>query len=846
MNPGSQFPSISYSGRCLNLKLARWLACCLIACVSTNRQPVPARRADAPFHAKRDSQFSFAGPMQEAFTLFRSGRYQDALAKFQSIREIAQRRGDLDYVARATADMGACQFALHQYPLALRSFQTARALALVAGDKSGAAVFEGNIASLYMELGNLDAAAEWMKDSLREVSGRDRVDQLAKLQIQMATLLARQRKTEAWDYFRQGMERADRAGDMELYANAWNRIGEEYLKQADPDEGIANANQGDRKQLLDCAEAALLEAYRVRKLNRLPLDTSYRNLGRLRLAQGDLASANALLDRAVELAERPQGVLPSWDLYYQRGLARLRQNHPAAALHDLRVAVKLGRTWRWSAPADQAASIGTEGWLDKVYSALIEAGNRLYQQTGNAALARETFEAAEENRAGSLRTLASRTNPATMPAGFWEALVDLQRAEVQALRSGGGETQQALASAHARLVSLEASLGPEWHPLQGGLLERTRRALRPDTAWFSFHLGEPDSWLWALDSDGLTLYRLPARSRIQIQIQAVGDAIRENRASADPVSETLYRTLFGQVAPRFRRKPRWLLALDRELFEVPIAALRDGGRYLVETHTTAVIPGAGYWLDAAERRRAPASPSLFVGIGDPIYNTADERLPVPPVVRHASMLPFEVAKRSSNTGGSLMLPRLVASAAELDACARAWKGDHILLEGEHASRRELVAEIAQEPAVLHFATHFLEFPGKQADSGIALGLTSGKEIDLLTPEEIVHWPVRAGLVVLSGCHSAAGAVLPGTGLLGLTRAFLAAGAGAVVSSRWATPDDDGALFAVFYGSLRSQWRTRNSTDAAGALREAQLATIRSGGERARPRYWSAFFLVGDL
>ena len=785
--------------------------------------------------------------MQEAFTLFRSGRYQDALAKFQAIREIAQRREDPDYVARATADMGACQFALHQYEPALRSFQTARKLALAAGDTGVAAVFEGNIASLYTEMGNLDAAAEWTKDSLRRVSGRDRAEHLPKLQIQMATLLARQKKREAWDYFRQGMEGADRAGDMELYAFAWNRIGEEYLKQADPDDQvIANDDQGERKQLLERADAALLEAYRVRKLYRLPLDTSYRNLGRLRLAEGDLASANALLDRAVELAERPQGVLPSWDLYYQRGLARLRQNHPAAALVDLRVAVKLGQTWRWSTPADQAASIGTEGWLDKVYSALIEAGNRLYQQTGDAALPRETFEATEENRAGSLRTLARRTNPAALPAGFWEALGDLQRAEVQALRSGGGETPQALASAHARLVSLEASLDPEWHPLPGGLLERTRHALRPDTAWFSFHLGEANSWLWALDGQELALYRLPARSQIQSQIQAVGEAIREDRASADRTAETLYRTLFGQVAPRFRRKPRWLLALDRELFEVPIAALRDGGRYLVETHTTAVIPGAGYWLDAAERRRAPASPSLFVGIGDPIYNTADERLPVPPVVRHASMLPFEVAKRSSNTGGSLMLPRLVASAAELDACARAWKGDHILLEGEHASRRELVAEIAQEPAVLHFATHFLEFPGKQADSGIALGLTSGKEIDLLTPEEIVHWPVRAGLVVLSGCHSAAGAVLPGTGLLGLTRAFLAAGAGAVVSSRWATPDDDGALFAVFYGSLRSQWRTRNSTDAAGALREAQLATIRSGGERARPRYWSAFFLVGDL
>ncbi len=263
----------------------------------------------------------------------------------------------------------------------------------------------------------------------------------------------------------------------------------------------------------------------------------------------------------------------------------------------------------------------------------------------------------------------------------------------------------------------------------------------------------------------------------------------------------------------------------------------------MEGHITEVIPGAGYWLDVAERRRAPASPSLFVGIGDPIYNTADARRAAPAPVRHAALFPFDlVGEAHASSAGAWMLPRLVASAAELDACARAWKGDRILLEGARASRQDLVPELQREPAVVHFATHFLEFPGKEADSAIALGLTGANQIDLLTPEEIAHRTVRAGLVVLSGCHSAAGAVLPGTGLLGLTRAFLAAGAGAVVSSRWATPDDDGALFAALYANLGPQ----APSDAGRALRAAQLSMIRSGGRRARPNYWGAYFLVGNL
>jgi CHAT domain-containing protein len=643
------------------------------------------------------------------------------------------------------------------------------------------------------------------------------------------------------------MEGADRAGDLDLYAIAWDRVGEEYLKEADPEEDeIAGLDEGARKRALDSAEAALLEAYRVRKLHHLALfDVSYRNLGRLRLAQGDLASAAVLLDRAVELAERPQGTLPTWDVYYRRGLVRLRQGGPRKALEDLRVAVKLGRAWRWSAPPDQAARIGTEGWLNKVHSALIEAGNRLYLETGDGALARETFEAAEENRASSLRSLVGR-NPDELPASFWEALGGLQRAEVQALRGGGGG-QDTLETAHARLVSLEASLGPAYQPLPGGLLDSTRRALGPDTAWFSFHLGDSNSWLWAVDQEGLALYRLPPRERIEAEIRTATTAIREDLPTADAAGEALYLTLFGDLAPRFRSKSRWLLALDRELFEAPLAALREsaGGRmrYLVEGHITEVIPGAGYWLDSAERRRKTASASLFLGIGDPIYNTADARLAMAPQIRNAAMLPFELPRTArGNQAPLLMLPRLVASASELDACARVWKGDHILLKGPAASRRELAAQLQREPAVVHFATHFLEFPGKQADSAIALGLTAATEIDLLTPEEIAHWTVRAGLVVLSGCHSAAGAVLPGTGLLGLTRAFLAAGAGAVVSSRWATPDDDGALFAALYANLGAQ----APANAGRALRAAQLSMIRSGGRRARPRYWSAYFLVGNL
>jgi CHAT domain-containing protein len=185
------------------------------------------------------------------------------------------------------------------------------------------------------------------------------------------------------------------------------------------------------------------------------------------------------------------------------------------------------------------------------------------------------------------------------------------------------------------------------------------------------------------------------------------------------------------------------------------------------------------------------------------------------------------------------LPRLVSSASELDVSARAWNGAHVLLEGSSASRAALAASLALNPAVIHFATHFVESPGPNPHAAIVLSLNSNGEAETLEPAEIAGWRVNAGLVVLSGCNSSAGAVLPGSGRLGLTRAWLAAGAHKVLASHWEVPDDSGPLFAAFYRHLGALGQTPSS-----ALRSAQMEMAESGSWRANPRYWAAYFVMG--
>jgi CHAT domain-containing protein len=303
--------------------------------------------------------------------------------------------------------------------------------------------------------------------------------------------------------------------------------------------------------------------------------------------------------------------------------------------------------------------------------------------------------------------------------------------------------------------------------------------------------------------------------------------------------------LFGQLAPRFQRKTRWLVALDRGStladsqarfaagglpFASPLSALPDLSRkpaaYLAEHHIIEMIPGAGYWLDSRTQPRAAPAP-VFVGIGDAVYNTADPRLPALPAGAKPPSKP------------PLMLSRLVGSGAEIDACARNWHGEQVLLKGVAASRAGLAEQLRRNPAVIHLATHVLESPERYGL--IALSLTAQRESELLPPYEIAGWRTNAGLVVMSGCHSASGTELPGTGLLGLTRAWLIAGARSVIASNWPVADDSGALFGALYRNLSADSRTPPAT----ALRAAQLEMIRSGGWRAKPSYWGAYFVMGS-
>jgi CHAT domain-containing protein len=139
--------------------------------------------------------------------------------------------------------------------------------------------------------------------------------------------------------------------------------------------------------------------------------------------------------------------------------------------------------------------------------------------------------------------------------------------------------------------------------------------------------------------------------------------------------------------------------------------------------------------------------------------------------------------------------------------------------------------------VIHLATHGTaeDVRGKGVPGALVLTATD-RDDGLLSTSEIMELQLNADLVVLSACNTGLGSI-SSDGVIGLARAFVAAGAQSVVVSLWSVQDHPTAeLMQDFYRRLAT---TRNK---ATALRQAMLATR---AKHPNPLSWAGFILVGE-
>ena len=112
----------------------------------------------------------------------------------------------------------------------------------------------------------------------------------------------------------------------------------------------------------------------------------------------------------------------------------------------------------------------------------------------------------------------------------------------------------------------------------------------------------------------------------------------------------------------------------------------------------------------------------------------------------------------------------------------------------------------------------------------------------LRTDEIFNLKLGSPLVMLSACDTGLGKEKRGEGVMGLTRAFMYAGAPTVGVSLWSVADKSTAeLMTDFYRRLLL---VSSPQPPAAALRDAQLAMI-TGKKYSAPFYWAPFILVGE-
>ena len=161
------------------------------------------------------------------------------------------------------------------------------------------------------------------------------------------------------------------------------------------------------------------------------------------------------------------------------------------------------------------------------------------------------------------------------------------------------------------------------------------------------------------------------------------------------------------------------------------------------------------------------------------------------------------------------------------------------LVGKQATKDEVLRRISSV-ALVHIAAH-----GKMETGEIALApnttrssVNPAREDYLLTMKDILKAQIRARLVVLSCCHSARGEV-KSEGVVGIARAFLGAGARAVLVSLWAIDDEATMEFMkVFYQELV------HGRSASEALNKA-MKSMRESDRFSAVKYWAPFVLIGD-
>ena len=449
---------------------------------------------------------------------------------------------------------------------------------------------------------------------------------------------------------------------------------------------------------------------------------------------------------------------------------------------------------------------------------LWELGSRNTATSSELVRAEEALRAAEMRLAYGQRTLHQ----------FYD------REEREALKSAWEQARVRHALARLRL----ATAAPERNGWEGvrepATLEEVQAALPPNTALLSYQVGTGGATLWMLRADARRFVELPVTAaELETEVDrllapfaglSAGALDLANLRFEAAAAQRLYAALLRPLGSDLDGVERLIIVRDGVLRRLPFALLVTewekrrvdpqllfaqyaGCRFLIEDYAIRYLPAASL-LTLQRSPSGPPESADILALADPA--------PLP-----AGATPLPGALRELGLGATL-------------------PDDSAPLFGARATEEAFKAR-AGSAGLLHLASHGELDDWRPAYSRIALA-PGGGEDGWLHAYEVEALELQATLVVLSACDTL-GTAGRGEGLLGLTRAFLRAGAGSVMAAGWSV--DDSAT-AALVGRFRESYA--EGVSAPEALRGAQLALIhaepREGVAWVHPFFWAGFQIVG--
>lgn len=303
--------------------------------------------------------------------------------------------------------------------------------------------------------------------------------------------------------------------------------------------------------------------------------------------------------------------------------------------------------------------------------------------------------------------------------------------------------------------------------------------------------------------------------------------------------------------------------------------------YLGERVRFAYLPS----LPALASQRLHSSPvpefdQQLVSFADPVFTASEDSSGADRSANTRAALSVLGRSISGERGKAPALARLKETADEAREIAAIVGGKSSVYLREKAQERTAKSTDLRRTRYVHFATHgflggdFLAIkesldqdrsgffslfrvrtpsPGAEsAQPALALTLVGdlqGEDGFLTMKDVMEHVALSAELVLLSACNTAGEqeAAYNGEGFAGLTRAFMYAGARALIVSHWNVESNSAKeLITETFRELKAGKPASSALDAARQKLRSSTFSINSRNvSRAHPYFWAPFVYVGD-